>query len=443
MRHDTFVVCLTDDAVGSSSTTSRGLPSGCAPRRPIAAAPSTAWTAAADGRDAAGEVGKCEDLPRDGSPCGRRRGPGRPSRPRNRRRHVEVSHSARSWNTVAILLLGAAVADGMVTCSPSISMRPVSGASTPEIIFASVDLPAPLLTTRAQPISCVCTSMSTSTSALTALNLLVMSASRAGDVAVHLFTCSCQSTPCVQWSARPPLRQVCARSCRSRRGADGLVGVDPQRYAGRAQREGEVLITSARDPSAAATTSSGTNGLETPRPCDAARAAAQQHLPVSASSPPDDDDLRVDGHLEPGDDAADSWCRRRRRPARSAGRRRWCAGRRRAARAPCGCSGGASEQGLRAGRRRGTCRCCAARLTGNSTGMWPIAPAVPPAPRCTCPPMTMPAPTRRHVRRGVAGLPGGATWTRRSRRGWRRRRRRGSGGASTAPGRRGRRPSPA
>ena len=84
-----------------------------------------------------------------------------------------LSHSARSWNTVAMPRSCATAGLVMSTAAPSKSIDPDSGAKTPESTLTSVDLPAPLSPTSATT-SPASTQKSTSVSALTARNRLLM-----------------------------------------------------------------------------------------------------------------------------------------------------------------------------------------------------------------------------------------------------------------------------
>ena len=52
-------------------------------------------------------------------------------------RMLRQGSSSAFWNTMPTLPCG------FVTCSPSTRISPVEGASSPEIIFRSVDLPQP------------------------------------------------------------------------------------------------------------------------------------------------------------------------------------------------------------------------------------------------------------------------------------------------------------
>ena len=52
-------------------------------------------------------------------------------------RMLRQGSSKAFWNTMPTLPCG------LVTCSPSTRISPVEGASSPEIIFSSVDLPQP------------------------------------------------------------------------------------------------------------------------------------------------------------------------------------------------------------------------------------------------------------------------------------------------------------
>ena len=113
-----------------------------------------------------------------------------------------LPHRARSWNTVAMPRACAADGDGIVCSTPSISIRPESGASTPEITLASVDLPAPLSPTSATTWWAY-TSRSTPTRASTAPNRrLICRRDSSGTRGLSLMTspaprwaCTCSETP--------------------------------------------------------------------------------------------------------------------------------------------------------------------------------------------------------------------------------------------------------
>ena len=120
---------------------------------------------------------------------------------------------------------------------------PESGASTPEMTLASVDLPAPLSPTSATT-SCACTSRSTPTSASTAPNRRVIcrsdSSGTRGLALMHLTCSSVGHVPAVKprpvscVNRRPPSAPVSARLLV---GADHEVG-RPQRQLQRADHLG-------------------------------------------------------------------------------------------------------------------------------------------------------------------------------------------------------------
>src|SRR5690606_15237508 len=198
------------------------------------------------------------------------------------------SHSARSWNTVAIPCACAAEGLAIVTASPSISIRPASGVSTPAMTFASVDLPAALSPTRATT-SCACTSRSTSTSASTAPKRFVMPRSDSKGVlaraliATHLLPVA-YVIPAVNPSA------------------PGASTATPDREVARLDREQD------RTEHLGTLTELGRDHLER---CDLVEQDApahrvaqrpEQHLARLGELPADDDALRVDRHPEPRDD---------------------------------------------------------------------------------------------------------------------------------------------
>ena len=172
MRSSTSAVCATPSAaVGSSSTITRGFPSS---ERAIA----TVWRWPPDS-EATGI--RTVGIRADSSPsssqarvsiCTSSSRHGVSSRPRKRFcTTFRFSHSARSWNTVAIPRCIAALGSAMSTGSELKEMLPRSGRCTPARTFTRVDFPAPLSPTMAITSPCT-TSRSMSVRAFTAPKVL-------------------------------------------------------------------------------------------------------------------------------------------------------------------------------------------------------------------------------------------------------------------------------
>src|SRR6478735_3400241 len=172
----TSAVCTTDSAaVGSSSTRIRGrVVSVRAMATACRCPPDSSRTGVrTDGTVIVRSRRICADASSMPSMSIGLRFDARSSRPRKMfAATLRFSHSARSWNTVEMPRACAPAGLGMLTGSPSISTVPESGWSTPEMILASVDFPAPLSPTSATT-SCACTVRSASVSASTAPNRLV------------------------------------------------------------------------------------------------------------------------------------------------------------------------------------------------------------------------------------------------------------------------------
>src|SRR6478736_6634341 len=181
----TSAVCTTDSAaVGSSSTRIRG-------RVVSVRAIATAWRCPPDSsRTGVRTDGTvivrsrriCADASSMPSMSIGLRFEARSSRPRKMfAATLRFSQSARSWNTVEMPRACAPAGLGMLTGSPSISTVPESGWSTPEMILASVDFPAPLSPPSATT-SCACTVRPATVRASTAAQRLLTtrSASRGG-----------------------------------------------------------------------------------------------------------------------------------------------------------------------------------------------------------------------------------------------------------------------
>ena len=117
---------------------------------------------------------------------------------------LSVGASSGSWLTITMPRSSASFGDPIVRSSPSISMRPASGASAPDAIRASVDLPEPF-----SPVSACTTpassARSTPSRATTPGNRFVIPVSRSSGV---------KEGPRLVAGARIPRR---ARRCGPRR----------------------------------------------------------------------------------------------------------------------------------------------------------------------------------------------------------------------------------